>query len=275
MKSIRMLVILLMAILPLSTVASTLIESKESDGMVTRIYIDGDKARFESPGDQGYAVFDAAKKTMYYVAAPQRLVVDMSPSLQGQGGQTKPSPAMQLKSKGRGPKLLGYATTEYEQIVNGQHCGSLFASTQALKDSGVSNFVKGFSIMMAEMNSMFAGMMEQHMDDCDKAALALNDKILEIGLPLKSFDRHRRQETEVIKLDKKAQLPAGAFAIPGDYKMITPQQFVQEMMQQMPQDMESMMQNIPPEALEQMKQQMMQNMPPEVLEMMKQQMQGQ
>lgn len=275
MKNTYLVAALLLVVSPLSAMAATMLESKEADGMVTRIYIDGSKARFESPDNQGYIVFDTEKKTMHFVVTPQRLVVDMSASLKAGHDQNNSLPALKFKSKGQGPKVIGYTTTAYDEFVDGQYCGSVFASPQAAKESGINKFIKDFSVMMAEMNNMFGGMMEQHMDACDKAALGFSDKMIEIGLPLKSFDRNHAQESEIIKLDKKARLPSDAFSIPSDYKRITPQQFAQEMMRQMPQDMEGMMQNMSPEALEQMQQQMMQNMPPEVLEMMKQQMQGQ
>ena len=268
---------LLFVSLSFSVTAATMIDSTDQEGISSRIYIDKNKARFEMPENEGYIVIDINKSSMHLISHPQRMVIDMSQTLTAsKASSTGKQPNVQFKPKGKGPSIAGYATTEYEEYVNGQYCGSLFASTQAARDLGISKFINSFNIMMSEMNNMYSDMAGDIMNDCESADVISGHKINEIGFPLKSFDSNREMDMVVTRIDKNASLPANAFSVPGNYKVTTMQAFMQDAMNQaVPEELKEMMKNVTPENMDKIHQQMMESIPEEMREMIKKQMQEQ
>lgn len=265
--------------LSFSTQAATLLESQYPEGMTSRIYIDHNRARFDMPGQEGKVVIDLDKNTMHLIIDAERMVINMSQALKASKDKTIKQPGLEIRTKGNGPTIAGYATKEYEEYVDGDYCGTVYNSKTAMQELGIDKFARAFTAMAEEINSLFSSMpinpADQFLDKCERADISFSYKMQEVGFPLKSLDQNRQQDSLVTKIDKSASLPANAFAIPKGYKVTTAQNFMNDMMQKIPENLQNMMQSIPPEALENMGKQMMQNMPPEMIEMMKKQMQGQ
>ena len=275
MPGLRIITAFIFAVLPLITTAATLIESRDKDGTTSTIYIDQGKARFETPDNDGYMVIDIDRKTMYFIIHPEKTVIDMSKALQSNKTSTTiKQPAVELRAKGNGPTLHGYPTKEYEEYSNGTYCGSVITSIEATNDLGIGHFVKAFTIMLSEINNLFSDITgdlpAQFIDQCEMAETSLANNYNEIGFPLKSLDKQQQMDTLVTKINKNAKIPGNAFDLPENYKLTTADGFLQEVMQQVPEEVQQLMKDIPPETLEMMKQ-----LPPEMLDMMKKQMQGQ
>ena len=255
-------------IFPTVSMAAAMIESSTGKGDISRIYIEGDKARIEMPHQEGYMVMDVKNKTMKVVMHDQRSVMDMSDLFKGNGENSQQSSQANtdsyIKTKGLGPKIAGFETEEYEFFGNGKYCGSVFVSVRALNDFGLNKFAKAFEKMASQaqenMTGMFGNQMDQFMDPCEQANKKLADQVENIGFPLKSIDKNRRIESVVTKIKRNVQLPANAFAIPKDYQVTSPSKMMNDAAQQMKR-MQPQMQN------------MMKNMPPEMREMMRKQMQ--
>ncbi|MDH5765423.1 MAG: hypothetical protein OEZ38_05340 [Gammaproteobacteria bacterium] len=275
MKIRQSITSLLILISPVISMAANLIESKDQDGMTSRMYIDNNRARFEMPGNGGRIIIDLDKQNMHLVIDDQRIIINMSSALKSDRSNAIKQAGFTIKALGNGPTIAGYTTREYEEYVNDQYCGSVFNSTSAMNDLGIDKFARAFTAMAEELDSLFASMpgnpATNFIDKCDRADISLSYQMKDIGFPLKSTDQNRQQDTLVTRIDKKASLPANAFGLPKNYKITTAQNFVNDMMQQVPQGIQTMIQNIPPETMKQM----MQNIPPEMMEMIQKQMQGQ
>ncbi len=249
---------------PVLASSAFLIETRDADGTLSRIYFEGNKMRSETPGNEGYMILDISNKTMKVVIHQQRAVLDLSDYLKD---NSQPDPAGKyidtyMQSKGLGPRILGYETEEYEIYADGQYCGSAFVSVSAVRDLNLQKFARAFEALSGHIQQKLAGIgMDQHMDPCDFTDRELSRKIIDIGFPLRSIDRHRRLETEVIKISKNARLPANAFSIPANYRVMNQQQMMNEaakQMQKMQPQMEEMLKNMSPEEMEMMKQRMQQ-----------------
>jgi len=254
---------------PTVSIAAAMIESSTGKGDISRIYIEGDKARIEMPRQEGYMVMDVKNKTMKVVMHDQRSVMDMSDLFKGndknsqQSSQTKTD--SNIKPKGSGPKIAGFNTEEYEIFANGKYCGSVFVSARALSDIGLKKFAKAFEKMahqaQQKMTGMFGDQMNQFIDPCVQANKKLADQVESIGFPLKSIDKNRRIDSVVTKIKRKTQLPANAFLIPKDYQVTNPSKMMNdaaEQMKRMQPQMQNMMKNMPPEMREMMEKQMQQ-----------------
>jgi len=241
--------------------AATLVEIK-SEGTVSRIYSDGKKARMEA--DKGnYTIIDPNTATAYSVMDSERQVMKLELSGGGKSDTSKAN--VKIENKGKGPEIAGYTTRKYDFFVNGQFCGSLYNSKKAMKDAKLEplyTFIQAISSKMLELSRQLS---VQH-DPCIQANTTLTEKALELGLSLKSVEKTGVVSSEIIKIEKRAKLPKGAFTVPADYKVIDVNKMHNSMQKELQgkgskgTSMDEMMRQLqesgdfPPEMLEQMKQ---------------------
>jgi len=220
--------------------AATLVEIK-GGGEITKIYQEGSKSRLEMPGDKGYMVIDSAKQTMHMVIPGQRMVMDMSDTLKnapGAGNETK----INLSKQGSGPNIAGYKTKRYSYSAENSNCGTLLTSKDAMQDAGMSEIFD----MMERMSSQTEAMMSafnRKADPCERSGSQLTKRLNDIGAPLRVMDAKGTIISEVLRIDKKAKLPANAFVIPADYRVQNTHKMMQDFQQQMQNmpDMQEMM----------------------------------
>lgn len=270
MLKMKLLSLSLALLLPLSSFAASMIESRDGQGNISQIFIEGDKARIELPRENAYIVMDVRNRTMHVVLHNERTVMDMSDLFQNSGstggGQSQGAYVdTYTKTRGLGPRIAGYETEEYEIYANNNYCGSLFVSVVAMNEIGLRKFARAFQEMTDQVEKNITGMtgmqMNQYMDPCDQANEKLSDQLQDIGFPLKAIDARRRLETLVTRIERNTRLPSNAFVIPAAYQKTNPAKMMKDAMQQMKQMQPHM-------------QEMMRNMPPEMREMMNQQMQN-
>jgi len=261
MKRKVLLSLLLTFLLAVNVNAATMLEIKSQDGL-SYIYSEGTKGRMEMAGAGEYMLIDTKKNTLFVVMPSKQMVLDMSESLGEpdlkEGGQ---SGSARLEKAGSGPKIVGYKTTRYDLKAGKRHCGSVFASKAALKDSNMRHIL-GFLQGTAARAKGFNLHQDMEPDDCVDMDEQLIDKIDELGLPMRALDEKGAVESEVTKIQKNAQLPPNPFAFPKTYQVKTMSDIHKEtqrqMQQQMPQ-MEEMMRQmqdsgqLTPEALEELK----------------------
>ncbi len=246
--------------------AAVLIQTRDNQHQLSTIYIEGNKARIEMPGNEGYVVIDIASKTMNVVMHKERMIMDMSDFLKNNNSSTAPKKHVDTytKTMGLGPTIAGYETEEYGLYANDNYCGSLYVSVEAMRDMGVKKFAQTFANMERNMEEKVSSMTGMNtgafIDPCGEAERKASLKLRDIGFPLKSIDEHKRLDSIVTKVNKKARLPANAFSLPADYKVTNTAKMMNDAMQKM-QKMQPQMQD------------MMKNMTPEMRQMMQQQMQ--
>lgn len=269
MTKIKIISTLIALTIPLFSFAASMIESRDGQGNLTQIYLQGDKARIEMPNNQGFAVMDVRNKTMQIVMHRQRIVMDMSNYMKGKAQNSSQTSGQYidsyLKSKGLGPKIAGYETEEQEVYADGQYCGSVFVSVRAMNELDLRRFARALENMGEQIQqnvTAVTGMkMNQMIDPCTQAEKSLLDQLVNTGFPLKSIDKNKRTESVVTRLVRNSQLPANAFVIPQHYQRSSPTKMMQDAMQQMQKtqpDMQQMMNNLPPEAQQLMRQRMRQ-----------------
>ena len=269
MIKIKTLSTLIALTLPLCSFAASMIESRDAQGNLTQIYLQGNKARIEMPDNQGFAIMDVQNKTMQVVMHRQRIVMDMSNYMKDQtSGSSQAGGAYidsYLKSGGLGPKIAGYETEEQEVYADGQYCGSVFVSVRAMNELDLRRFARALESMSEKIQKNISAMtgmkMNQLMDPCTQAEKSLLDQLVNTGFPLKSIDGNRRTESVVTRLLRNSPLPANAFVIPQHYQLTHPAKMMRDAMQKMqsPQpNMQQMMNNLPPEAQQIMRERMRQ-----------------
>ncbi len=222
--------------------AATLVEIK-AGGEITKIYYEGSMSRLEMPGDRSYMVIDSAKQSMHMVVPAERMVMDMSDTLKNAPATAADSGIkIDISKQGSGPRVAGYKTTRYSHSANSKNCGTLFTSQEAMEDAGMRDVFEMMERMSAQADTMMSAF-NQNADPCERSGPQLTKHLKDIGVPLRVLDAGGTVVSEVMRIDRKAKLPANAFTIPADYQVRNTHkmmQGIQQQMQKMP-DMQEMM----------------------------------
>ena len=233
-----------------NTLAATMLEIKSDEGL-TKVYKDGSRSRMES-GD-GYMVIDSKAETLFVVMPNERRAIDMSSALKTPvEGASKPV-SINFNKKNAGPRIAGYKTIQYDYISDGKHCGSLFASADALDDTGLGDTFKMMERMAAKADALMMAF-NSNPDPCERADNQFARYLKKIGMPMRIQSANGKLVSEIVRIEKNAKLPPNAFTVPAGYQV----QDAGQLMQQMP-NMQEMLQQtpqagqLPPEALERLR----------------------
>jgi hypothetical protein len=208
--------------------AATLIEIKTPEGQAT-VYRDGVRSRMDT-GD-GY---------MLMVVPKERQVMDMSAMLNtAPPTDSGDQPTLSFKKIGEGAAIAGYATTHYQFTTGGKACGSVLASGQALKDSGLADTFEIMQRMTARADALMA-VFNTNADPCQRASTRFTHHLEKIGIPMRVTLADGQLLSEVVRIEKNARLPPDAFTVPADYQV----QQTGQLLQQLP-NLKEMMQNLP------------------------------
>jgi hypothetical protein len=230
-----------LALIASNSQAATLIEVKTPEGLA-KVYRDGPHSRMDT-GD-GYMLVDSEAETMFMVMPKERQVMDMSQMLKtappaGDGTAVKVS----FKKAGSGPRIAGYTTTQYQYAADGNACGTVMASEQALKDSGLQETFAIMQRMAARADAMMMAF-NARTDPCQRAATRFSEHARGIGIPMRITTGKGQLVSEIVRIEKDAKLPPNAFTIPAGYQVQNTGQLlqqlpnIQDMMQQMQQQMQ-------------------------------------
>jgi hypothetical protein len=231
----------LLALVAGNTVAATMLEIKSAEGL-TKVYKDGSRSRMES-GDS-YMVIDSKAGTLYVVMPRERRAIDMSTALKTPASSSGKPVSIDFKKKSAGPRIAGYKTLNYDYIAEGKHCGSLLASADALEDAGVEDTFEMMERMASRADALMAAF-SNNPDPCERADIQFARHLKKIGIPMRVKSANGKLVSEIVRIEKNAKLPPNAFTVPTGYQM----QDAGQMMQQIP-NMQKMMEQMPPEALE-------------------------
>ena len=256
MRQIALATLFLACTLPVS--ADTVIKERSPDGGNTTISIKGEWARVDEGNEPGFHLWNLKTGEMHMVDPNERTIMTINLRKKGAKGKHRPVKA-NVKKIGKGPKIAGYPTIEYQLSTNGRQCGKEFVSSAAAKSPDVRRLVSNFA-ELSSIDEMLPGPMgaaaQAMMDPCDRAAMSFGKQIPKLGMPLKSLDASGAVETEVTRIDTHAKLDKKLFTLPADYKRTS----MEEEMGNAMKEMQQMMQNVPPE-MQQMMQQMFQKPP--------------
>ncbi len=241
--------------------ADTVVKVKEGRGETSKVSIKGDWARIDPQGESEYLIGDLKNGIMYAVVPKEKMIMELKSS----GKKTEyPGIKAELKKRGKGPKVAGFATEEYELLANGQSCGKTYVSAKAGEKEDLKKLLEIMdklnpdSMMPEGMGAMMQGMM----NPCAKASILTMPQASKLGMPLKTVNANGGVDNEVLSIDDSAKLDSAIFKLPEGYRRTTPGDMMQDAMKQM----QEAMKNIPPEQ-QQMMQQMMQQlgggMPPQ------------
>ena len=257
---------ILVFLLAVSAHADTVIEFI-NDNSKSQFLTNGKMARINTRGQDDYILVDFGKNAIYTVTPETRQITNVSDSIPSISGLKPPPLSLSITPEGSGPNIAGYNTRKYRFSANGEYCGSIFASKEALKGTAIESMYNTMKTM-ADNHKQSLGGFAAAIPVCQLARMDLADKLPEIGAPMRTLGKDGEVETEVTMILKEAPVDANYYALPADFKMVAMGEEIEKAQQQSRQmdrlkrnnpEMQRMMEEmrrsgrVPPEAMEQMR----------------------
>jgi len=251
MKSInRILCAFFMMCISQVSLAVTMVELRQGDGSVDKMYFEGMKVRVDSGSEPGYMIIDVKNNKVIAVSHEERKIIDMGSVDQAEEDAQGQPLNIQFVNKGKGPKIVGYSTKHYQVVVNGQKCSDEYVSKKLPKDLGIEK-VLGKMLAGEPDMEMMDGV---DMDPCILAEPQISKMFSNYGYPLRSIRANGELDVEVVRVNRKASLPSGGFSLPKGYQRVDMVKMMQNFQKNMPEMTPEGMKNVSPEQLQQMKQ---------------------
>ena len=197
--------------------ADTVIEFKHQ-GNESQFLTNGKMARINTRGTDDYMLVDFEKNSIYSVSSEQNQVVNLSDSLPSIGFTEPPKIEPTLKQLGEGPAIVGYPTTRYRFSANGEHCGSIYASKDALSGTAIEEMFDTLKAM-ADSHMQSLGGFAALIPVCQLAKIELANKFKEIGAPMRVTNNDGEIDSEISKIFKNASVETEYYALPARYQL--------------------------------------------------------
>ncbi len=201
-----------------STAYADIVIEFKNQGKESQFLTNGKMARINTRGTDDYMLANFAENTIYSVAAEQNQLTNLSESLPAISGMPSPQIKLGLRPLGSGPAIAGYPTTRYRMSANGEYCGSIYASKEALRGSAMEDM---FDTLKAVANSHMQslGGFAALLPNCQLAQIKLADRLDEIGAPMRMTNANGETDSEITKILKNASVEADYYALPARYRL--------------------------------------------------------
>jgi len=199
--------------------ADTVIEFIYNDTK-SQFLTDGNMARINSRGTDDYKIVNFKTSMIYSVSPEDKQITNLSSSIPSISGVKPLSIRLDLKPAGPGPVIAGYNTNKYLLSANGEYCGALFASKDALKGSAIENMF-GTLKTMADNHLESLGGFAAIIPTCQLARMQLVEKLQYIGAPMRVLDIEGNIDTEITTIIKNAGVDSHNYSFPANYKKVS------------------------------------------------------
>ena len=199
--------------------ADTVIEFKYND-TTSQFLTNGNMARINSRGTQDYKLVNFKTGNIYSVTAGDKQITNLSSSIPTISGVKLPSIRLDIKPAGMGPVIAGYNTNKYRLSANGENCGTVLASQDAIKGSAIENMF-GTLKSMADSHLESLGGFAALIPACQLARIQLVEKLQYIGAPMRVLDKEGNIDTEITSIVKNAGVEPHYYAFPANYRKVS------------------------------------------------------
>lgn len=199
--------------------ADTVIEFNY-DNTRSQFLTNGSMARINSRGTSDYMIVNFKSKTIYSVIPDDKQITNLSSSLSSFSAVKTPAVRLDIKPAGRGPVIAGYNTNKYRLSANGEYCGTLFASKEALQGTTIEHMFGALKTMTDNHLESLGGF-ALVIPDCKLAKMRLAEKIQYIGAPMRVLDIEGNIESEITRIIKNAGVAPQNYAFPPSYRKVS------------------------------------------------------
>ena len=207
-----------LACLFVSTANADIVIEFNNQGSESQFLSNGKMARINTRDTDDYMLVDYEKNTIYSVSSAQNQVVNLSESLPSIGVSEPPQIKLALKPIGEGPDIVGYPTTRYRFSANGESCGTIYASKDALSGTAVEDMFDTLKAI-ADSHMQSLGGFAALIPVCQLAKIELANQFKEIGAPMRVTNKDGDVDSEISKILKNASVETEYYALPARYQL--------------------------------------------------------
>jgi hypothetical protein len=186
-------------------------------------------ARINSRGTDDYKLVNFKTSTIYSVTPEDKQITNLSSSIPSISGVKPPAVKSDIRPAGPGPVIAGYNTNKYRLSANGEYCGTLFASRDALKGSSIENMF-GTLKSMADSHLESLGGFAVMIPACQLARIQLVEKLQHIGAPMRVLDTDGNIDTEITSITKNASVDPHYYSFPANYRNVSMDERVEQVL---------------------------------------------
>ena len=201
-----------------STMADVQIQFANAVGEVNSMQSNGSRVRIDGGPTPGFLIVDAASGEFFVVDVERSEVLKIAPDEVGrvaEAGQLNVS----LKTRGGREKVAGYTTGRYDLLANGEFCGSVYGSSELIKNNQLKEMFKAMQGMHRVSRSMVAGFGDV-LSECQRAEARLADLVDISGFVLRFVDHEGIIRYEAVSVDLDAQVDPARYELPADMPVI-------------------------------------------------------
>lgn len=199
--------------------ADTVIEFKY-DNNKSQFLTNGKKARINTRNTDDFMLANFNSNTIYTVSPEKKQVFNLSSSFPTISGFEPPKVRVDIKPAGKGPDIAGYNTNKFRLSANGEYCGTIFASKDALKGTAIETMLDTLKAM-ADSQLKSLGGFAAVIPDCQMARLRLAEKLAYIGAPMRVIDIEGNVHSEITRIIKNARVEPHNYSIPKNYHNVS------------------------------------------------------
>ena len=228
MTTIKMLLPLPLLFTMAAAAADTVIEFKYNNTQ-SQFLTNGSKARINARGTDDYMVVDFDTRTIYSVTPDKKQIANITESIPSMIPIEPPRVRTDIKPAGEGPVIAGFSTQKFRLSANGEYCGMVFASKDALKGTTIENMF-GTLKTMSDSHIKSLGAFAAIIPSCQMAMLRLTDKLPYIGAPMRVIDVEGKVDSEITRIIKNAGVESHNYTLPGNFKMASTGELLEQML---------------------------------------------
>jgi len=196
-----------------------------SQDKTDRIMSDGHQARIGINHDD-YVIVDYKTGDIKMVMSAKQQVFLLNNDMSAMGGKT-PAIKTKLELKASGPVIAGYKTRAYDWSANGRHCGVFYGSTEAMKTAGMKPLFAAVQKVIQKQREAMGGFAAL-MDACTLTNFQAGKQLAQAGIPMRMEKAGGEVISEIKQIQTGVRLPASAFEIPANYKIVTMRDLVRK-----------------------------------------------
>ncbi len=199
--------------------ADTVIEFK-FDGKQSQFLTDGKNARINTRNSEDFMLVNFDSNTIYTVNPAKKEVFNLSDSFPSITGIEPPKIRVDIKPAGNGPQIAGFQTRKFRLSADGDYCGMIYASKDALKGTDIESMFDTFK-SMADSQLKSLGGFAAIIPSCQMARIRLTEKLPYIGAPMRVIDVEGNVESEITRIIKNARVEPHNYSIPKHFDNVS------------------------------------------------------
>jgi hypothetical protein len=205
-------------VLPVTLLADTVIEIN-SNNEATTFMSNGKKARINTDGNSDYMIVDFASKTIYAIRPKEHQIINLNQSVPALSSNAPPDVTLAFFPSGDGPVIAGYPTKSYRFSADGENCGTIRASKEALNGTSIGSMLKVMN-EMAENARKALGGFAAAIPACQQANMSLGSQVDYLGAPLQILDAQGQVQRSITKISKDVDVDASNYEMPAQYQTV-------------------------------------------------------